>query len=91
MFAEKAYVACRLVAPSRACIAATSVLSISRLMGTPRSLSRVSDMSGVDSAEIDRLNRQIWVAPTLSCVVDTELISMIARGHRYRSRARGSR
>ena len=58
-FSEKVYDACRLVAPSRACIAAVAVLSISRLVGALRPLSRVSDMCGVDSTEIYRLHCHI--------------------------------
>ena len=72
--AERAYVLCRLVAPSRACIAAFSVLSISRLTRTPRSLSRVSEISGVDSAEIDGLVRHIWRAPS-----DPYLVNLLVR------------
>ena len=89
-FARKVYNTCRLVAPSRECIAAVSVLSISRLMGAPRTLNRVSNMSGVDSAEIDRLHRHIWGGPIVSYLVNEELVSMIVWGMGYGPGARGS-
>lgn len=78
--ARRIHVACMFYFCSPSSMAAVSVFVASHLLGVPRTLFRVSMMSGVDGCDILPLYRLFLFSLIEADLIDDEILAMVGRG-----------